>query len=150
MTDTTWRTDAHPRDQRGRWTETSGRTPERTLPAVAPTPSAGTAVYRRAPIPPCSAIFVDDEGEDQTCSCGNSTRSGWWAAGDATGTPSLDAVGSADCNTTIICPHCGLVFRMGDTELGKSTPPIARFDITDDAFSDALEQQHWQMFGGPR
>ncbi|MEK6310562.1 MAG: hypothetical protein V4755_07620 [Curtobacterium sp.] len=146
---TMWDAAQHPRARDGRWVEAAGSEPETRLeqPSLE---RAAPAAYQSAEIPDGAALTVDEDGDDQVCSCSNSSWSNWWASGLPDGTVSMDAVGRGDDDLTVICPQCGLVFRLGDTDYGTATAPIGRFDTADEHFRAALDHQHRMLFGTPR
>ncbi len=143
-----WNESQHDRAADGTFREMVGSAPEGRLvleTAPAPAPDAYRTVATDG-----GSCTIDDDGFEQYCSCGNGSQSDWWAAGAANGKITMDAVSRAHDDDTIICPSCGRAYRHGDVDWGCSVEPVARFDVTDDTFAQALDQQHRMLFGSPR
>lgn len=93
--------------------------------------------------------FVDEDGENQTCACGNDSFTNDWVAADASGRISPDSQGSADPAEHTVCPSCGLVYLNEDLFGAAETParPIARFDLSDPRFREALKAYEASVYG---
>ena len=94
---------------------------------------------------------VDSDGENQTCACGNDSRSEDWRHADRTGRLSFDASGSFDPAEFTVCPVCGRVYSNAQLfdATDEGVPASARYDVHSRPFMTALAQYNREAYEAP-
>lgn len=94
---------------------------------------------------------VDEEGENQTCECGNDSWTTDWSHADRTGRLTFDATASSDPAEYAVCPECGRVYSNEDLfePLDGKAPAIARYDTASTAFIADLRRYNHDTYGAP-
>ena len=95
------------------------------------------------------SAVVDEEGENQSCACGNDSWTQDWRAADREGRLSFDAAGSSDAEEFAVCPVCGRVYPNGALFYGEAAVAVARYDTGSAAFVAALARYDGEAYGGP-
>lgn len=108
--------------------------------------------YRTVPFDPADVMIVDEEGEDQRCVCGSRSFIDSWAAADATGRITINAMASANPDEYAVCHGCARVYRNLDlfnasAENGFTAPCVARYDESDPAFIEDANQYQCAAYG---
>lgn len=87
-------------------------------------------------------ITVDDEGENQTCECGNDSQTKNWCHATSDGRLSWMADGSSDPSEFAVCPVCGRVYpNLTLFEARRiAAAAIARYDTHSAQFIDDLSR----------
>lgn len=100
-------------------------------------------------VPVDGSVFVDEDGENQVCECGNDSWTNDWMHADRNGLLTLRPDGSADPDEFAVCPTCGRVFSNAELfELADSTAPaVARYDTTSLAFTAASAWYQSEAYG---
>lgn len=87
-------------------------------------------------------ITVDEEGENQTCECGNDSQTECWCHATSDGRLSWMADGSSDPSEFAVCPVCGRVYpneTLFEAQ-GSTVAAIARYDTTSAGFIEDLRR----------
>lgn len=90
---------------------------------------------------------VTEDGENQTCECGNDSETDDWAAADRNGHLNPDSLGSGDEEEYAVCPDCGRVYSNADLFKGDA-PAVARYDTNSAEFKSALADYNTAVYGG--
>lgn len=96
-------------------------------------------------------ITVDEEGENQTCECGNDSQTECWCQATSDGRLSWIADGSSDPSEFAVCPVCGRVYpnvTLFEAQ-GSTAAAIARYDTTSPAFIEDLRRYNHDAYGDP-
>lgn len=95
------------------------------------------------------SVYVDEDGEDQVCECGNDSWTEDWMHADSAGNLALRPNGSADPAEFAVCPVCGRVYANCDlfTLSDSRAPAIARYDTTSEAFARARDWYQSNAYG---
>ncbi len=83
---------------------------------------------------------IDDDGENQTCACGNDSWTQDWHHADRDGRLTFDASGSSDPDEFAVCPACGRVYPNGALFEGGVVPAVARYKISSAEFGEAARR----------
>lgn len=83
---------------------------------------------------------IDDDGENQTCACGNDSWTQDWHHADRDGRLTFDASGSSDPDEFAVCPACGRVYPNGALFEGGVVPAVARYKISSAEFVEAARR----------
>ncbi|CAD6016161.1 hypothetical protein [Agreia sp. COWG] len=102
-------------------------------------------IYPLASLPNDGVAITDEDGENQTCPCGNDSQAADWVPADTTGAMTFEASGSSNPAEHTVCPECGRLYRNADLFTGAAAP-IARYDVTSAAFTAALAQYNRYAF----
>ncbi len=96
-------------------------------------------------------ITVDEDGENQTCECGNDSQTENWCHATSDGRLSWMTDGSSDPSEFAVCPVCGRVYPQRRTvrRSGNTAAAIARYDTLDPAFIKDLTQYNHDAYGDP-
>lgn len=92
---------------------------------------------------------VDEDGETQTCECGNDTWTQDMRHATRDGRLQWMPDGSADPEEFAVCPLCGRVYSndaLFDAQ-GGTAPAIARYDVTNSAFIADLTRYGQDAYG---
>lgn len=83
---------------------------------------------------------VDEDGDNQTCECGNDVWSSDWCHASSDGHLRWMTNGSTDPEEFAVCPVCGRVYANAGLfkAQGRSTAAVARYDVNSDAFKAAV------------
>lgn len=95
---------------------------------------------------------IDEDGDNQTCECGNDSLVEDWRSADRSGRLSFAASGSFDPAEFAVCPSCGRVYpnaALFDTGSGP-VAAIARYDLSSPTFIAALAWYDHEAYGAQR
>lgn len=90
---------------------------------------------------------VDDDGENQTCECGNDSWTQDWRHADRDGRLSFEAAGSSDPDEFAVCPVCGRVYPNAALFVDGVVPAIVRYETSSSSFVAALQRYDHDAYG---
>lgn len=91
---------------------------------------------------------VDEEGENQSCECGNDSRATDWSCADRTGRLTFDATASSDPAEFAVCPECGRIYSNENlfAPLDGKAAAVARYDTVSPAFIADLRRYNHDAY----
>lgn len=100
-------------------------------------------------VPADGEASIDDDGENQTCECGNDVWASDWCHATSDGKLRWMTNGSSDPEEFAVCPVCGRVYpNVGLFQAqGGSTPAVARYDTRSEAFKTAVIEYASAAYG---
>lgn len=102
--------------------------------------------YPTAPVD--GAATIDEEGENQTCACGNDSQTSDWCHADYLGRLTWESEGSSDPSEFAVCPICGRVYPNAVLFEALEVAAVARYDTNSPPFTCALAQYNRDAYGG--
>ena len=110
--------------------------------------AAGGWPYPTVPVDGTASI--DDDGENQTCACGNDSWTQDWRHADSHGRLTFEAAGSSDPDEFAVCPVCGRVYPNRALFVGgDDVAAVTRYDTSSTAFTVALAGYDRDAYEGP-
>lgn len=100
-------------------------------------------------VPVDGEASVDEDGETQTCACGNDTWAQDMRHATCEGRLQWMSDGSADPDEFAVCPLCGRVYSnaaLFDAQ-GGTAPAVARYDVTNSPFIADLARYGQDAYG---
>ncbi|WP_404435168.1 hypothetical protein LG322_08430 [Microbacterium aerolatum] len=96
--------------------------------------------------------IVDEDGDTQTCACGNDSLSFDWRHATQDGRLRWMPDGSSNPAEFAVCPVCGRVYANGDLFEAQHGPvaAVTRYDVNTAAFKTALTQYDRVAYIGTR
>lgn len=98
-----------------------------------------THIWPYPTVPVNGKVTIDEEGENQTCECGNDSWTSDWRHADHDGRLTVMHDGSADPAGFAVCPGCGRMYSNATlfTAADSTAPATARYDTTSAEFGRA-------------
>lgn len=101
-------------------------------------------------VPVDGTAQVDEDGENQTCACGNDSMTQNWCHATRDGQLRWMPEGSVDPEEFAVCPICGRVYPNAAlfTAQGGTAAACARYDDSSTLFRAAVAQYERAAYGG--
>lgn len=91
-------------------------------------------------VPVDGSASIDEEGENQTCECGNDSQTSSWCHADNLGRLTWGSEGSFDPSEFAVCPVCGRIYSNATLFEALEVAAVARYDTSSPTFMSALSQ----------